>query len=63
MHTWSIKRSLFAKFFTNGLTFRDESNESSSTMINYSDATITTHNYPLIIRLNVLLATSYATVL
>ena len=33
-----------------GVTFRDESNEPSSTMIGYSDATITAPNHPLIIR-------------
>ena len=44
------------------VTFRDESNESSSTMIGYSDATVTTHNHPLIMRSKALLATAYATV-
>ena len=45
------------------VTFRDESNESSSTMIGYSDATVTAHNYPLIMRSKALLATAYATIL
>ena len=46
-----------------GVTFRDEFNESSSTMIGYSDATVTTSNYLLIMRSNALLATAHATVL
>ena len=45
------------------IIFRDESNESSSTMIGYSDATVTATNHPLIVRLKVLLVTTYATVL
>ena len=49
-------------FLRMGVIFRDESNEPSSTMIGYSDATVTTLNLPLIIRLKVLLATAYATV-
>ena len=44
------------------VTFRDESNESSSTMIGYSDATITAPNHPLIMRSKTLLDTSHATV-
>ena len=44
-----------------GVTFRDEFNESSSTMIGYSDTTVTTHNHPLIMRSNDLLATAHAT--
>ena len=44
------------------ITFRDESNEPSYTMIGYSDATVTASNHSLIIRLNVLLATIHATV-
>ena len=43
--------------------FRDESNESSSIMIGYSDAIVTTHNHPLIMRSKALLATAYATIL
>ena len=43
--------------------FRDESNESSPTMIGYNDATVTTLNYPLIMRSKILLATAYAIVL
>ena len=45
-----------------GVTFRDESNEPSSTMIGYSDATVTTADHPLIIRSKTLLATAHATV-
>ena len=44
------------------VTFRDESNESSSIMISYSNTTVTTSNYPLIMQLKSLLATAYATV-
>ena len=50
-------------FLQMGVTFRDESNESSSTMIDYSDATITTQNHALIIRSKTLLATIRGTVL
>ena len=45
-----------------GVTFRAESNELSSTMIGYSDATVTTSNHHLIMRSNALLATVHATV-
>ena len=45
-----------------GVTFRDESNESSSTMIDYNDATVITSNHPLLMRSKVLLATTHATV-
>ena len=45
------------------VTFRDESNELSSTMIGYIDATVTTSNHFLIMRSKILLATSHATVL
>ena len=45
-----------------GVIFRDESNESSSTMISYNDATVTASNYPLVMWLNALLTTAYATV-
>ena len=44
------------------VTFRDESNELSSTMIGYSDATITASNYPLTIWSKTSLATVSATV-
>ena len=39
------------------VTFRDESNESSSIMIDYSDATVTTPVHSLIVRSNASLAT------
>ena len=38
------------------IIFRDESNEPSSIVIGYSDATVTALNYSLIIRSNVSLA-------
>ena len=44
------------------VTFQDESNESSSIMIGYSDATVTAPNHSLIMRPNTLLVTSHATV-
>jgi len=40
-----------------GVTFRDESNESSYTMINYSDVTVTSPKHHLIIRSKASLAT------
>ena len=42
-----------------GVTFRDEFNEPSSTMIGYSDATVTALNRPLIMRSNALLVTAH----
>ena len=45
-----------------GVIFRDESNESSSTMIGYIDATVTASNHSLIMRSNAVLATAYATI-
>ena len=45
-----------------GVIFRDESNELSSTMIGYSNATVTTPNHPLIMRSKALLATAHAAV-
>ena len=45
------------------VTFRDEPNEPSSTMIGYSDAIVTASNQPLIMRSNALLATTHATVI
>ena len=44
------------------VTFRDESNEASSIMIGYIDATVTAHNHPLIMQSKTLLATTHATV-
>jgi len=43
-----------------GVIFRDEFNESSSTIIVYSYAIVTASNYSLIMRSNDLLATVYA---
>ena len=43
-----------------GVTFRDEFNESSSIMIDYSDATVTTSNHSLIMQSKALLVTTYA---
>ena len=45
-----------------GVTFRDESNEPSSIMIGYSDATVTALNHPLIVRSKTSLARATATV-
>ena len=42
--------------------FRDESNEASSIMIGYSDATITTPNHSLVLRSHVSLVRVAATV-
>ena len=39
------------------VTFRDESNEPRSTMIVYSDSTVTTPNHPIIVRSKASLAT------
>jgi len=44
-------------FLWMSVTFRDEFNELSSTMIGYSDATVTTPNHSLIIRSKASLAT------
>jgi hypothetical protein len=46
-----------------GVTFRDESNESSSTMIGYSDATVTVPKHSLIIRSDALLDAAHAILL
>ena len=42
--------------------FRDESNEPSSIMTGYIDATVITPNHPLIIQSKTLLATAHTTV-
>ena len=44
------------------VTFRDEYNKSSSTLIGYSDVRVTVPNHPLIMRLKTLLATAHTTV-
>ena len=49
-------------FLRMGVTFRDESNKSSSTIIGYNDATVTASNHHLIIRSKTLSATTHATV-
>ena len=46
-----------------GVIFRDESNEPSSIIIGYSDATITAPNHPHIVRSKASLATATVTVL
>ena len=55
-------KSICKKISGMSVTFRDESNELSSIMIDHSDATVTTHNHSIIMRSNVLLATIHATV-
>ena len=50
------------KFFSGmNVTFRDESNEPSSTMIGYSDTTVISPNHSLITRSNTSLVTVTAT--
>jgi len=44
------------------VTFRDESNEPSSTVMVYSDATVTVSNHRPIMRSTSLLVTTHATV-
>ena len=44
------------------VTFRDESNDSSFIVIDYSDATVTALNYLLIVRSNASLGRASATV-
>ena len=48
-------------FLRIGVIFRVESNKSSSTMIGYSDATVTTPNHPLIMWSKNLLAITHTT--
>ena len=43
-------KSICKTFLGMGVTFRDESNEPSSIMIGYSDATVTALNHPPIVR-------------
>ena len=46
LHAWSIIQNLFAKLFSQmDVTFRDESNEPSSTVIDYSNATVPSSNH------------------
>ena len=49
-------------FLGMGVNFRDESNEPSFIMIDYSNATVTTLNHPLIVRSKASLARATATV-
>ena len=53
---------IFETFSRMCVTFRDESNEPSSIMIGYINATVTSSNHPVIMRSKNLLATTYATV-
>jgi len=46
-----------------GVTFRDEFNEPSSTMIDYNDVTVIASNHLLLLRSKGLLATAHATIL
>ena len=55
-------KSICKTFSEMSVTFRDESNESSFIMIDYSDATVTALNHPLIVRLKTSLARATATV-
>ena len=49
-------------FLRISVIFRDESNESSSTMIDYSDATVIVPNHSLIMQLKPLLTTAHTKV-
>ena len=55
-------KSICKTFLEMCVIFRDESNEPSSTMICYSDATVNVLNHPLIMRSKTLLATVHAIV-
>ena len=57
-----LNKVYFETFSWMGETFRDESNEPSSTMIGYSDAKVTAPNHFLIMRSKTLLAITHATV-
>ena len=49
---YEILNEIYLRNFSRmSVTFRDESNEISSTIIGYNDATTTASNHPLIIRL------------
>ena len=59
-----VLNEVYLRFFSRmSIIFRDESNELSSIMISYNDATVTASNHPLIMRSKALLATTHATVL
>ena len=53
---------IYQTFSRMSVTFRDESNESSSIMIGYNDATVIAPNHPLTVRSKISLATVTATV-
>ena len=55
-------KSICKIFSGMNVTFRDESNEPSSIMIGYSDATVTALNHPLIVRSKASLVRVTATV-
>ena len=55
-------KSICKTFLEMSVIFRDESNEQSSIMIGYSDATVTVLNHPLIVRSKASLARVTATV-
>ena len=56
-----VNKIYLRNFFMDVFNFRDESNESSFTMIGYSDGTVIIHNHPRITRSKVLLITAHAT--
>ena len=55
-------KSICKIFLGMSVTFRDESNDSSSVLISYSDATVTVLNYSLIVWSKALLVRVTATV-
>jgi len=55
-------KSICKTFSEMSVTFRDESNDSSSVLISYSDATATALNYSLIVRSKTSLVRVTATV-
>ena len=57
MYAWVLIKFICEIFSRIVVTFRDESNKPSSTMIGYSDATVTASNYLLVVRPKTLLAT------
>ena len=54
--------SIYKTFSGMRVIFRDESNDSSSVLISYSDVTVTALNYSLIVRSNASLVRVAATV-
>ena len=55
-------KSICKTFLEMSVNFRDESNEPSFIIIGYSDATVTVHNHPPIVRSKASLAKVTATV-